>query len=83
MDQPEAVLGSDRALTIGLLANLSAAFLGGVRDEVDAANLLNKLLDRYRSDLSRQLGHQPGDEECHQALEQHIHRLRVSIGEYS
>jgi len=83
MDWPEAVLVTDRTLTIGILANLSSAFLGGIRDEGDAANILNAIIERYRSDLEGQLGHNPSGNECHQALEQHVHRLRVSIGEYS
>lgn len=83
MDQPEAVLVTDRTLAIGILANLSSAFLGGIRDEGDAANILNAMIERYRSDLEGQLGHSPSDNECHEALEQHVHHLRVSIGEYS
>lgn len=82
MDRPRAVPASDRSMLIGVLANLSAGFMG-MRDEQDAAHTFEHMMDRYRADLSHFLGHVPTDDECHRALEDQVHRLRVSIGEYS
>ena len=70
-------------MMIGVLANLSAAFTGGISDSGDAVTLLEHLMQRYRADLGRQLGRPPSEYDCQQALEQQVHRLRVSIGEYS
>jgi hypothetical protein len=83
MDQPDSVPPSDRELMIGRLATLRAAFAGGIRHPGDAATLSGHLVKRYRADLATRLGRPPSECECHQALEQQIHRLRVSIGEYS
>jgi hypothetical protein len=82
MDQPEAVSPSDRTMMIGVLATLNAAFTGGIRDPDDVVTLIEHMMQRYRADLGRHLGRAPSEFDCQQALEQ-IHRLRVSIGEYS
>ena len=68
---------------ISVLATLSAAFAAGIRHPGDAATPAGHLAKRYRADLATRLGRPPSECECHQALEQQIHRLRVSIGEYS
>jgi hypothetical protein len=83
MDQPEAVSPSDRTMMIGVLATLSAAFTGGIRDSGDAVTLIKHMMQRYRADLGSHLGRAPSEFDCQQALEQQVHRLRVSIGEYS
>ena len=70
-------------MLIGVLANLSAAFTGGIRDSGDAVSLIEHMMQRYRADLGRHLGRAATEFECQQALEQQVHRLRVSIGEYS
>lgn len=66
---------------IGVLANLSAAFLGADEDGPAGADSMRHMVGRYRSDLAGQLGHAPSNQECWAALEAQVARLRVSIGE--
>ena len=70
-------------MIIGVLANLSAAFTGSIRDSGEAVTLMEHMMQRYRADLGSHLGRAPSEYDCRQALEQQVHRLRVSIGEYS
>ncbi|PPF56540.1 hypothetical protein C5C55_08500 [Rathayibacter sp. AY1C2] len=79
MDHPELVTHDDRTISIGVLANLSSGFL--VSDPSTEASTLNHMMNRYRSDLGKRIGHTPSDDECHSALEEQIQRLRRSIGE--
>lgn len=81
MDKPEIVTLEDRTMLIGVLANLSAAFVNAPEEaRVDARSMLH-MIDRYRRDLAARLGRAPSDEECHAELEAQVARLRVSIGE--
>jgi hypothetical protein len=81
VDKPEIVTLEDRTMLIGVLANLSAAFVGGPGEaRVDARSMLH-MIDRYRRDLAARLGRAPSDEECHAELEAQVARLRLSIGE--
>ncbi|ROS75666.1 hypothetical protein EDF24_1236 [Curtobacterium sp. PhB130] len=82
MDHPELVTFADRRIMIGVLANLAAAFLGEVDHPRAASPLVRHMTDRFRSDLARDLRHAPTDQECYEALEAQIDRLRHSIGEY-
>ena len=66
---------SDRVMTIGVLATLSACFLADESAEAGA------VVDRYRRDLSAVLGHRASDRECFESLESQLIRLRHSIGE--
>jgi hypothetical protein len=81
VDKPEVVTREDRTVMIGVLANLSAAFLGADEDHSADANSMGQMVGRYRSDVARQLGHAPSDQECWAALEAQVARLRASIGE--
>jgi hypothetical protein len=81
VDKPGVVTREDRTMMIGVLANLSAAFLGADEDRPADTNSMRHMVGRYRSDLARQLGHAPSDQECWAALEEQVARLRVSIGE--
>jgi hypothetical protein len=65
----------DRVLTIGVLARLAGWFLTPEAGGDEA------MMDRYRRDLGRLVGHVPTNEECHRRLEDQIVRLRHSIGE--
>ncbi|RII95481.1 hypothetical protein DZF95_00925 [Clavibacter michiganensis] len=81
MDKPEIVTLEDRTILIGVLANLSAAFLGVTGDaRADARSMLH-MTERYRSDFAGRLGRAPSDEECRVELEAQVARLRRSIGE--
>jgi len=82
MDHPELAAFADRRIMIGVLANLAAAFLGAVDHSRAAGPLMQHMINRFRGDLERDLGHAPTDQECYEALEAQIDRLRHSIGEY-
>ena len=75
MDFDDEFTHADRAKVIGVLASLSAHFLAGYGDGA------SDVMDRYRRDLSRDLGHLASDDECFEALDAQIVRLRHSIGE--
>lgn len=82
MDHPELVTVADRRIMIGVLANLAAAFLDAVDHPGTAVSLMRHMTERFRNDLRRDLGHAPTDQECYEAVEAQIDRLRHSIGEY-
>ncbi|MCS5521426.1 MULTISPECIES: hypothetical protein [Curtobacterium] len=82
MDHPELVTVADRRVMIGVLANLAAAFLGAVDHPRAAGSLTRNMTARFRNDLGRDLGRTPTDQECYEAVEAQIDRLRRSIGEY-
>jgi hypothetical protein len=81
VDKPEVVTREDRTMMIGVLANLSAAFLAADEHLPAGEHSMRHVVDRYRSDLAMQLGHGPSDRECWMAVEAQVERLRVSIGE--
>jgi len=68
-------------MMIGVLANLSAAFLGADEDRPAGADSMRHVVGRYRSNLGTLLGHAPSDQECWAGLEAQVARLRVSMGE--
>lgn len=82
MDHPELVTVADRRIMIGVLANLAAAFLDAVDHPGAAVSFMRHMTERFRNDLRRDLGHAPTDQECYEAVEAQIDRLRHSIGEY-
>jgi len=82
MDHPELVTVADRRIMIGVLANLAAAFLGAVDHPRAAGSLTRHMTDRFRGDLGSDLGRTPSDQECYEAVEAQIDRLRHSIDEY-
>lgn len=75
MDIDDEFTSADRAMTIGVLATLAAHFLANSEDGA------LDVMERYRRDLSRQLGHLATDDECFDSIDAQIVRLRRSIGE--
>jgi hypothetical protein len=68
-------------MMIGVIENLSAAFLGADGDRSAGADSMRRMAGRYRSDLAGRLGRAPSNQECRTALEAQVARLRVSVGE--
>ncbi|WP_182048039.1 hypothetical protein [Curtobacterium sp. ME26] len=82
MDHPELVTVADPRIMIGVLANLAAAFFGAVDHPRAAGSLMRHMTDRFGNDLGRDLGRTPADQECYEAVEAQIDRLRHPIGRY-
>jgi hypothetical protein len=81
VDNPEIVTLQDRTILIGVLANLSAAFLDMPGEAHAQARSMRYMTDRYRQDLAARRGRMPTDEQCRAELEAQVARLRLSIGE--
>jgi len=75
MDLDDEFSYADRVMTIGVLATLAAHFLAN--SEEGAVDVM----ERYRRDLSRDLGRLATDDDCFESIDAQIVRLRHSIGE--